>query len=328
MQHNNHKKSHIRPIAVSCKEPELAVYWMLTDFCNFSCNYCPDFLHSGKYHKGISQGFPTDDMITSFVDKLEELARNQKINLVLSGGEPTLHPMLPYIVSKLRDKCTLCITTNGSRGNDFWKTILPISGVQLSLHPEFTKSSKVNSLSKIIIDSGTRLRYNLSCDANNWEKVMGLYNSLDDEFKPFVSPKVLQKWNLGSQMRTTYRYTKEQYDWILDTLKKYEEYEINKEKEIRPTSKMFFSDGSFISANEMGKITLNDWHNFEGWKCHVGSESINVSYSGDVFAGVCGSKFLGKIDNFELSDDYIICPRNRCTCPADIRANKQIVLPL
>lgn len=318
------------PVAVSCEEPELYVYWTLTDFCNFSCNYCPSFLHSGKYHKGVSKGFPTDEQIIAFVDKLEELAKTRRLDVGLSGGEPTLHPMLPYIVSRLRDKCFLGITSNGSRGNDFWEKLLPVSAVQLSLHPEFTKSSKVNSLSRIIIDSGTRLRYNLSCDPNNWEKMMDLYNSLDDEFKPFVTPKVLQQWGLEHKInRTTYRYGREQYNWISDTLKKYEDYIVNnKKRETRSNPKMIFSDGSTISATKFGHITLNNWHNFEGWKCHVGSESIHASYSGDVFAGVCGSKLLGKIDNFELFDDYIICPKNRCTCPADIKANKQRVLPL
>jgi organic radical activating enzyme len=215
----------MRPVAVFCKEPELFVYWTLTDFCNFSCNYCPSFLHSGEYHKGISQGFPTDEQIIAFVDKLEELAKTRRLDVVLSGGEPTLHPMLPYIISRLRDKCVLCITTNGSRGNDFWKSILPISAVQLSLHPEFTKSNKVNSLSRIIIDSGTNLRYNLSCDPNNWEKAMALYDGLDDEFKPLVTPKVLQQWEKNDKInRTTYSYTKEQSDWITINLEKYEKY--------------------------------------------------------------------------------------------------------
>jgi MoaA/NifB/PqqE/SkfB family radical SAM enzyme len=182
------------PVAVSCEEPELYVYWTLTDFCNFSCNYCPSFLHSGEYHKGVSQGFPTDDQIIAFVDKLEGLAKTRRLEVVLSGGEPTLHPMLPYIVSRLRDKCFLAITSNGSRGNDFWEKLLPISAVQLSIHPEFTKANKINSLSRIIVDSGTLLTYNLSCDPNNWEKMMELYDALEDEFKEFVVPKILQRW--------------------------------------------------------------------------------------------------------------------------------------
>jgi organic radical activating enzyme len=311
------------PVAVFCKEPKLSVYWMLTDFCNFSCNYCPSFLHSGKYHKGISQGFPTDEQIISFLDKLEDISKTRKLMITLSGGEPTLHPMLPYIISRLRDKCELALTTNGSRGDDFWKEILPIAAVQLSLHPEFTKSSKVNSISRIIVDSGTALRYNLSCDPNNWEKMMALYNALDDEFKPLVTPRVLQQWG-GEINRTSYTYTKEQSEWISDTIKKYRS--INKESDAG--SKLIFSDRSIISANKIGTIISNEWHNFKGWKCNVGSESINTTYSGDVFAGVCGSKFLGKIDSFELFDEYIICDRHRCTCLSDIGANKQKVLPL
>ena len=314
----------MQPIAVFCKDPELSVYWTLTDFCNFSCNYCPAFLHSGEYHKGISKGFPTDEQIVSFVDKLEELSRTRKLEITLSGGEPTLHPMLPYIIDRLRGKCTMCITSNGSRGNDWWETILPVSSVQLSLHPEFTKPYKINSLSRLIVDSGTILRYNLSCDPNNWEKVLALYDALDDEFKLFVTPRVLQQW--GSQVeikRESYLYSEEQSAWIANTTKKHRSTNI----ENMSSSKMFFSDGSSLPAHKMGTIALNEWNDFKGWKCYAGSQSINATYSGDVFAGVCGSKFLGKIDRFELFDEYIICDRHRCTCLPDIRANKQLIIP-
>lgn len=310
------------PIAVISKDPVLYIYWTLTDFCNFRCNYCPPFLHSGEYHKGISQGFPTDEQITSFVDKLERMSKDRQINVVLSGGEPTLHPMLPYIVSRLRDKCFLAVTSNGTRGDEFWKDVLPLSSVQISLHPEFTKANKINSLSRVIRDSGTPLSYNLSCDPNNWDNVMALYNALDDEFKQFVQPKVLNRIGVqGELSRATYEYTEEQSKWMSDTLIQFRWTGANSKANVS-NSRMVFSDGSVVSANRFGIITLNEWHDFNGWKCRAGSESISVTYSGKVFAGICRSKYLGSIDDFELFNDYIICEQKRCVCPSDIKVNK------
>jgi MoaA/NifB/PqqE/SkfB family radical SAM enzyme len=313
----------VYPVAVACENPELYIYWQLTDFCNFRCNYCPPFLHNGDHHKARLPGFPTDEEIIAFLDRLEEFSKTRKINVALSGGEPTLHPMLPYIVSRLRDKCFLSITSNGTRGDDFWKEILPISSVQLSLHPEFTKANKINSLSKIVRESGTPINYNLSCDPANWDNMMTLYNEIDDEFKPLIQPKLLNRIGVkGELAHTTYDYNEDQYEWMEKTLKSFRWDGANTKENIAK-ARMIFSDGSVISANKLGIITLNEWHDFKGWKCSAGSESICVTYSGKVFSGICRSIFLGKIDNFKLYEEYIICPQKRCVCPSDIRVNKR-----
>jgi MoaA/NifB/PqqE/SkfB family radical SAM enzyme len=318
-----------KPIAVFCKEPQVSIYWTLTDFCNFRCNYCPEFLHSGDFHKGRREGFPSEQQINSFLDKLDSLAVTKKLIVILSGGEPTLHPMFSYIVNRLKAiNCFVAVNTNGTRDVDFWEDLLPLSSISISLHPEYSKIDKINRISRLIVDSGTPINYNLSCDPNNWDNTVALFESLDDDFKKYVQPKILNLIGAGGDLdRATYQYTSEQSAWI---------EKINVERPFSakkgPLTTAFpgsgevhliFSDGSSVNANRLAYITMNELHDFEGWRCKAGSESINVHYSGRVFAGVCKAKHLGRIDNFELFEDDIICPRKRCVCPTDLRVNKR-----
>jgi MoaA/NifB/PqqE/SkfB family radical SAM enzyme len=323
-----------RPVAVVNEKPQLSIYWTLTDFCNFSCNYCPPFLHSGEHHRGILPGFPADEEIIAFLDRLEDIAKQRNVLMIISGGEPTLHPMMPYIIKRLREiNCYTGITTNGSKGSEFWKDILPVSCVSISLHPEFTKPDKINRISKVIVDSGSDLNYNLSCDPDNWEKTIALYEAIDDQFKPLIIPKVLNRYvspiwlNKGKyEDRSTYDYTPEQKEWMNSRLSRKSFLKAKSLSDISEQfeSRMVFTDGTAISANRLGHITINDWHNFEGWRCKAGNESLSVHFSGKVYAGVCKSKCLGTISDFELFDDYIICPQKRCICPVDIRVNKMM----
>jgi organic radical activating enzyme len=280
-------------------------------------------LHSGDYHLKRKLGFPTEKEIELFLNNLEEkYLKGRKLNVQLSGGEPTLHPMITFITQRLKEhNGYIGITTNGSKSIEFWKQILPIGNVTISLHPEYTKIDKINKLSRVIVDSGTKIDYNLSGDPKNWDRVMDLYDQLDDEFKPFVNPKVLNHIDLdGSIDRRNYEYEPYQEEWMRDKTKNQKRR--SNFVEITP-SHLLFSDGTRLNTKSLAEITLNNWHNMKGWICNVGSESINIHYSGYVFAGVCKVKKLGRIDDFNLLSETVICPKERCICPADLRSNKR-----
>ena len=121
------------------------IYWTLTDFCNFKCNYCPGFLHSGNYHNGRSSGFPSDDNIRTFLYNLEhEWLQGKKLFMGLGGGEPTLHPMFAEIVERCEAMGIVNVTTNGSRSIDWWQSLKTLpTQVIISLHPEFTTKANI-----------------------------------------------------------------------------------------------------------------------------------------------------------------------------------------
>jgi MoaA/NifB/PqqE/SkfB family radical SAM enzyme len=87
---------------------------VLTESCNFACPYCRS--HTGRHLPSASAR-----------EVLRIWADNGLFALVLTGGEPTLHPDLPGIVrfAKGLGIPRLCVATNGAAGislyRDLWE---------------------------------------------------------------------------------------------------------------------------------------------------------------------------------------------------------------
>jgi len=305
-----------RPIKIIPKKPTVNVYWMITDFCNFKCNYCPDFLHNGKFATGKVPGFPSYEDITVFMNTLKSMTEDgTHINLQFGGGEPTLHPNFLDIIKFMHsEKVYIGVTTNGSRSEEWWEEALPfLDNVTISLHPEFTKIDKVNSVSQRIVDSGTSIMFNLSCDPANWDTVLELYNNITPSLRGVVMPKVLNY--IGTDSKMNYTYTDEQSEWIKTHIA------TPKDPGNFINSKVHFDDGS-IEELSLSKITINNWNEFKGWSCKVASQSLVVRFNGEVSAGLCKAKSLGRISSFVIDKNDIICPFKYCPCPNDLRSEK------
>lgn len=95
----------------------------LTSKCNFSCPFCYVDVESAALHKAdMSRLFPI----------VEQLARREEIDVVLSGGEPTLVENLGEIIAGMSFAgARVSIATNGSRPAVVRR--LNVSGVQVSI---------------------------------------------------------------------------------------------------------------------------------------------------------------------------------------------------
>lgn len=304
-----------KPVSIRPSEPNINVYWILTDFCNFKCNYCPEHLHSGKFATGKVPGFPPYEDVVVFMDKLKTTISNgTHLNLQFGGGEPTLHPNFLDIIKYMSaDNVHVGVTSNGSRSEEWWAESLPyLDNVTISLQHEFTKIEKINQIARLIIDSDTHLMFNLSCDPASWDSVMKLYNDLDTDLKSYVTPKVL---NYLDTTKENYTYTDEQRKWI----KSHTSAPKASKKFIN--SIIEFDDGSKEDML-LSRVTINNWNQFKGWKCSTASQSLMIDYSGHVSAGICGAKALGNLKDAKIDEDFLYCPFDYCPCPSDLRAEK------
>ena len=294
---------------------QIFVYWILTDFCNQRCTYCAPSLNVGKYAN--SPLFPTDNDIDLFITKLIAVQQQTQKKLIvsISGGEPTLHDKLPSIIERLHDYATIILTTNGARSVSWWQS-LPKQPhmVILSLHPEYydSKKLKINQLSEFLKDNEVPIQFNLMCLPHMWDTVMAIFNDIDDKFKPFVIPKVIQDQDTFT--RNIYSYTPEQLEFIK-----------NYPKIVDPTIpwnvQAVYADGNtgFAIPNAIMAEGLNY---FQNWKCSAGSEGISVFPNGQVRAGICNAKLLGTVSNFNFLPEYLNCPRPSCVCAGDVFLNK------
>ena len=294
------------------------IYWILTDFCNQHCSYCPKNLNSGNFALGNSPGFPTTDEIDQFIESVIEIAnsKNKKIELTISGGEPTTHPHLPTIISKFKPHGTVEIITNGTRGLSWWKELPTLPDrVVLSLHTEYYDSKKlrISDLANLLVDAGVDIRFNLMCDPSRWDVVETIVGDIDTKFRSLILPKVLQNQD-DHQDRPRLDYTTEQLEYIKQFQNK-----VHWKDTIFPI--LEFDDGSRHNIN-IPVLQANGIDKFFGWRCVAGSDAISVSPNGLVNAGICRVHNLGTLSSFKLLDRPTICLKPTCTCPADIVLNK------
>jgi organic radical activating enzyme len=294
------------------------IYWILTDFCNQHCSYCPKNLNSGNFALGNSPGFPTIDQIDQFIDSAIEIAKtkDKKIELTISGGEPTTHPYLPNIISKFKPHGTVEIITNGTRGLSWWKELpnLP-DRVILSLHTEYydSKKLKISDLANLLVENDVDIRFNLMCDPTRWDIVKTIVNDIDLKFRSLILPKVLQNQD-NHQDRPILDYTSEQLAYIKQFQNKI------MWKDSIPT-KFELDDGTKHNIS-IPVLQANGMDKFFGWRCAAGSDAISVTPNGLVHAGICSVYTLGTLSSFKLLDKPTICLKPTCTCPADIVLNK------
>lgn len=308
------------PYKVTTEKSAFRIYWLLTDFCNHHCYYCPSHLNKGSYATGEKPGFPTDKEIETFLDNLPELLGDRKLHMAIGGGEPTLHPMLPTIIKRVKEidpDCLLSLTTNGTRSSSFWKSILPLTSINMSLHPEYLElKDRMLENARIIKESGTNLAFNLSLDPTRWEIVKDLYETFSSEFPGVVLPKILNY--LATPSRSNYKYTDNQ--WI--DIKKWISENTQPRNKNFITVKLHFDDNTTENF-DLAKWTMNGWNKYKNWECNSGYDGINIRFNGEVTNSICGVEILGRIDSFRLKDKPIICPYEYCACPLDLFMTKR-----
>lgn len=93
--------------------PEKTACIVFTAGCNFRCGYChnPEFVLPERL-KEIEKGFIPEDVFFRFLERRKGLLQG----VVITGGEPTLHPDLEDFIGKIRALgYAVKLDTNGNR---------------------------------------------------------------------------------------------------------------------------------------------------------------------------------------------------------------------
>lgn len=298
----------------------LYIYWTITDFCNFRCSYCPDELHSGNFAQGRIGGFPSDSDIESFIDAIiNKHLQGRFLNLCISGGEPTLHPMFKTVIERMAPHGSIEVVTNGSRDVAWWKKlpVLP-DKVTISLHPEFSKLEKISEVGLFLLDNKIDLMFNLMCDPENWDWVTSVKELLDVCLHPHINAKILTDHKNKETDGKPFEYYEDQLAFI-----KREQSTI-KNSDSRKQVYAVYEDGTSSSFSAFDLVN-NKQNSFTGWACSAGSEGLRVNFDGSVRAGICSVKNLGRVKDFTPAPEAIICPKAYCKTAGDINLSKRPV---
>ena len=102
----NSSTASCTPTSSRARKP--IVVWNITRTCNLRCVHCYADSHAERYPGELSW-----EQCCAVIDDLADYKVNA---LLLSGGEPLLHPQLPQILQRATDKgLKVTISTNGTR---------------------------------------------------------------------------------------------------------------------------------------------------------------------------------------------------------------------
>ena len=301
------------------------VTWSLHNFCNFRCEYCPPNLNNGTT-KNIS----LEDVV-KFYNALKEKVPNKKIVFAFSGGEPTLHPQFIDIVKFLSDNgCEISMTTNGSRGLDWWKKAEPyIDHMVISYHPGWTKPQKLKDNIDFLTQTSW-INLDLMMNPKHWDEILQLGESFKDRPNIAVTYLPIQK-DFGNGANGLIDYSEEQLEFLKNPPNYWGEFKPADHKLKKCLG--LFGRGSKSMETDQGISRLdykyliaNDLNRFKGYECNLGMEGLIIEINGDIYnaychvGGVVGNVYTGE---YNLATKPIICPIDYCSCSVDIEISKK-----
>lgn len=319
--------------AINGDQDRLNIYWNLTNWCNFSCTYCSKDAKSGSL---VPFQPPIDDLL-AFCRKLGEIREhgNKRIELNISGGEPTVHQGFAQILSNIHPMIHTIVTTNGSRPTAWWKTlpVLPDHSI-FSIHAQ-SKLDRIIASAEYLISEGKSVAFNCCMDANDWDRAVNHYTLLSERFGHRARKKMINDLDAGGNYQTDPQVlTDEQAEFMRAPHAHHDPYPDNTRRCLERNTAKLGSDKAEIVYEDGGSeiqstgyarsaITRNNHHHFKGWLCHAGMETFHVTPTGDVWAGICKMKKLCTIYDFSMATHPLICRRTTCICPGDITATKR-----
>ena len=108
------------------------VNWCIGNTCNYSCTYCPDYLHDGSI-----KWFDYDE-VEHFCNRVINHFDDKKLYFEFTGGEVTMWRHFPKLAEFLKDNgADVGFISNGSRTLKWWKEHKKLfDNVSISYHPE------------------------------------------------------------------------------------------------------------------------------------------------------------------------------------------------
>jgi len=295
----------------------IVINWCLGNTCNFSCSYCPEFLHSG------SVKWPEPEVVKQFIQKVKDHYYPKNIYFEFTGGEVTLY-------RHFADICKFCtdigvkvgFITNGSRTLRWWeenKTYF--DHVCVSYHAEYADSEHFLKVLEILHNE-VRTHVNIMMSPEKFEECYNLAKkvitipNLSLALQPLIR-------DLKSEL---YDYTDDQqevlnnqHDLFVANIRRNKEF-----KFYRGAMKTIYSDNSeqIVPAHD---FIANNTNNWQGWRCNAGLEQLIVDTNGEIYRGWCKEGgILGNIHNdINFPQGPVICSTTRCHCNFDIMSTKE-----
>lgn len=305
------------------------ITWTLHNLCNFRCSYCPPNLNNGST-KNVSL-----EKVKHFFNNLRNQIEGKKFIFAFSGGEPTVHPEFIDIIKFLSfHGCEICLTTNGSRGIEWWKKAEPyIDHLVISYHPNWTKLDKLRENIEFLTQT-CWVNLDLMMVPSHWNEIL----AVGENFKKYKNIAVTYlpiQQNFGVDSLGLINYTNEQIEFLKNPPNYWAEFKPSKKKLLK--CRGFFGRGfKYMSIQDDAKeivrqldykyIIANDYNRFKGYECDLGQEGLIVELNGDIYYAYCHvGGCIGNINDLSITINHTptICDKEICSCSVDIDISKR-----
>ena len=300
------------------KEKSFQVTWDVGRRCNYDCTYCPSHRHDNfSSHASYEKLIQTYDFVRKYFELINShTIIDQRLNLSLTGGEPTNNPnllnLLEYMRSfdnKKKSSQRISITTNGTFNSNYCDKLTEMNiSVILSYHCEADQKIK-NKIIERIYQLNER-EYNkpsvnlmFHANENYFKECVDLANRFVEDGIKF-SPRIIGEGN--DVFPYAHTYTKEQHKIIKDfwkqknqmiknndtsTLQKIN-YTGAKDKDTSHEKKLTVANlgrpccggRTFCTKNidnQENKVTFLENTEFQGWKCLVNWHWLHIEQQTD-----------------------------------------------
>ena len=308
------------------KKDQIDINWIITRRCNYAFSYC-----TVKNNNALL--IPLEKLKIA-ADNLCSL-KNAHIKIILSGGEPTIHPsyidFLEYLLTVDSKRVSVTTITNLSLPLSFYRRLASSkfiikekAGFVSSFHMEYAKADTFIANAKYLSDSGFKVYLWLIAHPGRMKEIRKLY----EDFRNYSSDRLkidvkLVRENFGSLPDK--RYSKADLEWMG------RHYSEDSDRNIAVdvlNRKSQWVERNFYVPNEVIARGLN---RYKGMICHAGTKMVSIDQHGNIAPAVCfRSKTKGGLNIFDpngLPDDFakpVKCPFDACGCLADLPLPKYL----
>ena len=245
----------------------LDLVMFIADVCNMKCKYC--------YNKFPRTGKLADlDLFFNYASDLAKNSNHRIHDLVILGGEPTLHPNLVNFVNQLvkLDVQNVILWTNMQQSLEYYVKLMQ-SGMKIAMSWHGTEEDPKNidfikkalKLPDVFIHNGQVIELDLMAEQDNFRSFQFAYELLH---KKYANTTCV--WPVYTTDLVIGKYTDNQLQAYLQMT--------------QFTKQNIFKVEKYEDDNNVQHLRMvTPEYNYQGWKCNAGLDYLYVHVNGDVY---------------------------------------------
>lgn len=293
----------------SLENNELIVQWNLGNTCNYVCEYCPSYLHSGKIQ------WPELSLIQQTLIKIKNNFPDKNIRLEFLGGEVTLYSDFIELMKFCKEnnfKST--ILSNGSRTLRYWEELSPyLDRILLTFHVEEADKIHFSNVIDLLVKNKIEPIIHIAMMKDKFWELVSYKNQLRTDFPKLIIDSILMLDKLG-----LFNYNGYYYDYDNSQI------EYVKQQEFHSMSYVIEYDNGETHEVNLVDVREHDLNNFSGFTCGTTLSIIVINFNGYVSTSLCNQRPKINLHTEDINQIFvpIVCAADKCLNPSDIRIMK------